>query len=489
MEASASEPFWKRRATDVVEALRSGRVTPLELVREARERVLAVDGVLNAVPTQCFARAEARARLLSERGFPRDPERGYLYGLPILVKDTLAVKDVRFTKGSLIWEHNVATRDDPVVEILERKGGIVIGKTNTPELGLGSNTYNFVFGETVNPWDTRLTSGGSSGGSACALASGQGWLALGTDLGGSLRIPASFCHVVGLRPTPRRVPMVESASTSEPRLHSVVGPMARNVPDLALLMDAIYDRHRDDPHCAGPPSESFADVLRTQWRERLPRRAAWSPTLGGAVPIEPEVVRACEDAARWFARSTEARVDFGAACMDLSRARETFRVLRAEMFRSKGWLLRYGDKVKPEVVWQVRQGLDLAEGELARARRDHAALLRDTAAFFDRHDLLLCPCTMTAAFDVGVRWLKSCEGWDFGNYVDWLMPTSILSLTNCPSLSIPCGFTETSGLPVGLQMVAAPGREADLLCAALAFERAHPYSDQVPIDPRIAVKL
>ena len=420
-------PWCRHGAVEVVRALREGRVTSLELIREAKRRIEAVDGLVNAIPTTCFARAEERARRLRH---PTNPPRGYLWGLPVVIKDTLAVEGVRFTLGSLLHEHDVAERDDPVVQVLEEKGAIVIGKTNTPEFGLGSNTYNKVFGETVNPFDTSLTAGGSSGGAAAALASGAAWLAIRTDLGGSLRIPAAFCSVVGMRPTPGLVPNAGSRSAERDNLHSIVGPMARSVGDLALLLDAIAEPHEEDANCRGHVGgESYSAALEGH-AGRMPGRVAWSADLGGAVPVEPRVVEVCEAAARMLAAASGADLVDG-ACMDLSRAREVFHVLRAETFKDKAAILRHADKVKPEMVWQIEQGLELSEADVARARKGHRQLLLSTADFFaNTADILCCPCTMVPPFDVKTRWLRECEGWELRSYIDWLMPTSVLSLTN-----------------------------------------------------------
>ena len=543
-----ADALWTWRAVDVVEALRKGRVTPLDLVKVAKDRILKVDSTLNAVPIRCFDRAERKARELMETGFPDKPGPGYLYGLPVLIKDTLAVENVRFTMGSLLYENDVATYSEPVVSVLESKGAIVVGKTNTPELGLGSNTYNFVFGvskkvfmqsndelksiffspfffflsssqspiwffqETVNPWDTTLTCGGSSGGAASALASGmeehslppppfqtwissfidlipgrrkkltfcfipgEAWLAIGTDLGGSTRIPASFCNVVGIRPTPGRVPYSGSASTATHQLHSIVGPMARNVSDLALAMDAVCEKHPGDPNSLAAPEKSYVDHLR-EHEKHLPASIAWSPNLGGSVPIEQEVVEVCERACRSLANSLKCELQTD--CMDLSEARGIFHTLRAAKFKESAWILEHKDKVKPELIWQIEQGLGLEEEDVKAAREGHKAIIESTKDFFTRYDILCCPCTMTPPFDVKIRWLKECAGWEFNSYIDWLMPTSLTSLTNSPSMCVPCGFV--NDLPVGLQLVGKPHKEAELLCAAFAFEQAHDFHKAVPI--------
>ena len=292
-------------AQEAVRLLRTREVSPLELIDAALERIDETDGALNALPTRCPERAREHARLLTT---PDSPGPGWLAGLPIAVKDLEDVAGVRTTYGSPVYADHVPDRSGIQVERLEANGAVVLAKSNTPEFGAGANTYNEVFGETLNPWDTALTCGGSSGGSAASLAAGQVWLATGSDLGGSLRIPASFCSVVGLRPSPGRVafgPREQPFDTL-----SVEGPMGRTVGDAALMLDAMSGLEPRDPLSLEAPAVSFQSSAASR---RVPARVAFSPDLD-LIPVDPEVRAVCEAAARRFA---ELGADVEEACPDL----------------------------------------------------------------------------------------------------------------------------------------------------------------------------
>src|SRR5581483_11756974 len=290
----------------VVELLRCGKVSPAELIDAALARIAAVNPKVNALVTLGEERARAQAKRLMEAPIE---SRGMLYGLPIAVKDLNDVAGLRTTYGSPIYKDNVPTRSDIMVETLESNGAVPLAMSNTPEFGAGANTFNEVFGETLNPWDTRLNAAGSSGGSAVALATGQVWLATGSDLGGSLRTPASFCSVVGLRPSPGRVP----SGPGELRFDMlpVNGPMARNVEDAALMLDAMSGWSIEDPLSLARPEEPFLTAAR---RRERPKRVALCLEPAG-LPIEPEVIAACRAAADKLAKAgfaiEEASPDFG----------------------------------------------------------------------------------------------------------------------------------------------------------------------------------
>ncbi|KAL3132404.1 hypothetical protein ABBQ32_008965 [Trebouxia sp. C0010 RCD-2024] len=468
----------KLSATDVVRLLKERL-----LVEAAAHRIQASDPGINAVPIRCFDQARAKAARWEDSAHKSRP--GYLYGLPILVKDLTAVKGLPFTLGSRIYKDNIAATNDPLVDVLEDSGAIVLGKTNTPEFGAGANTFNDVFGKTCNPWDTNLTSGGSSGGSAAALAAGQVWLATGTDLGGSLRIPASFCGVVGLRPSVGRVPQNfygEASSVGELGVHSVSGPLARNVPDLALFLDAMAHHHPSDPLSRQPPEVSFSEAIQPgKWP--LPSRVAWSPNLGIA-PVDPEVATICEQAAGWFASMGAELVH---DCPELHDAVDIFQVLRAAVMAADpagGAHMRDPGRslLKPELIWQYEKGFSQTPEEVARAKHAHKHYVQRVLDFMTRFDLLCCPCVMVAPFDVDIRWIQEVQGTKFSNYVDWLMMTYAFSLVDVPAISVPCGMT-TDGCPVGLQIVGRPQHDAALLAAAAAFEKAHPFAGMVPIQP------
>jgi amidase len=471
-----ADQLWRRSARDVVALLGRREVSPTELVEIALARIEAVDGAVNAVPTRCPERALAHARRLESEGPPEAPGPGYLYGLPIVVKDLTDVAGVRTTRGSPIFADHVPERSDILVERLEANGAIVVGKSNTPEFGAGAQTFNEVFGATRNPWNTAKTCGGSSGGAAVALATGEAWLATGNDLGGSLRIPGSFCSVIGLRTSPGRVARGPTPIPFE-RLGND-GPMAREVRDAALMLDAQVGESRLDPLSLPAPAVSFQAAV-----ERLapPARVAWSPDLGIA-PVDREVRDICAAAACWF-ETLGAVVE--AASPDLSEARETFQVLRAHTYvQAREELLEtHRDRLKPEVIWNIEKGLGQDGPTVARAERARGALYQRMGRFFQDHDLLCSPGVVAPPFDVETRYLEAVAGVAFDNYVDWMMLTYAITLTECPALSIPCGFTE-SGLPVGLQLVAPHRGEAALLAAAARFEDGHDFAAMVPIDPR-----
>ena len=462
-------------ACEAVERLRAGEVSPLEMIDAALARIDAVDGQVNALPTLCADRARDHARRIMENGPPGDGAEPWLGGLPIAVKDLVDVAGVRSTKGSPIYADHVPERSDVLVETLEARGAIVIAKSNTPEFGAGANTFNEGFGKTRNPWNRTKSPGGSSGGSAVALATGQVWLATGSDFGGSLRNPASFCSVVGLRSSPGRV-------ARGPRTHpfggfSIEGPMARNVADLAMMFDAQVGHHPVDPISIPAPAVPFSAALEAPL---APKRVAFSRDLG-VVPVAGEVGDICAAAAKRF---EDLGADVVEACPDLHDAVDIFRVLRAAQFVANyaPLLERHRDKLKPEMVWNIEEGLKLTADEISRAERARAVLYGRVAAFFGDYDLLLCPATIVPPFDIECRYVTEVEGHTFETYVDWMAICFAITLTACPAISVPCGFTG-DGLPVGLQMVGRPRGEAALLGAAYLFEQTAGIAHMTPIDP------
>nr|WP_184043573.1 amidase family protein [Roseospira visakhapatnamensis] len=456
-----------------------GEVSPLELIDAAMDRTARVDPVVNAVPTLCPERARAAARRLTDDvgglGGLEPTAPGWLAGLPVLIKDMTDVEGVRTTYGSPIFRDHVPARSGLVVETLERRGAVVLGKTNTPEWAAGGNTFNAVFGATRNPWDTRLSCGGSSGGSAVALATGMTWLATGSDMGGSLRLPAAFCGVVGLRPSPGRVARAPTADPWSPL--SVDGPMARDVADVALLLDAMTGAHPADPLSVDAPAHPF---LAAAERPKVPVRVGWSPNLG-LWPVDPEVAALCAAAVRRF---EDAGTLVDDACPDFMGARAVFQTLRADAFvTAMGPMLdTHRDQLKPEVVWNIEHGLAQTQADLSEAARGRAALMARVAAFFETHDLLACPTVMVPPFPVEHRFVDRVADTRLETYVDWLGLTSTLTLTACPVISLPCGTT-AAGLPVGLQLMAPPRAEAALLSHAALLEGLLGRS-ATPVDPR-----
>jgi amidase len=472
---SSDQGLVRATACAIVDKLNAGEVTPLDLLDVLEQRIAEVDGKVNALPTRCFDRARTRARVLMQKPVG---DRGLLAGMPIPIKDLTNVEGVRTTQGSPIFRDNVAARSDLLVEHLEGNGGVIYAKSNTPEFGAGANTFNEVFGATRNPWDLSRSAAGSSGGAAVALATGMAWLAHGTDMGGSLRNPASFCGVVGLRPSIGRV--AHSPAFKIDRNLTVHGPMARNVEDLALLLDAMSGEHPADPLSLPSLPSSFLSAARSG---NGPKRVAYSPDLG-ITPVDPEVAAITREAALRFA---EAGAIVEEAHPDLREAHECFHVLRAFDFAiSKAALLRSKrDQLKPEVIWNIEQGLKLSVEQLERAEAQRVTMTARTLEFFKTYDLLLTPATIVAPFPVENRYVAECAGRKFDNYVEWLGIVYAITLVCCPALSLPCGFT-ASGLPVGLQMVAAPRGEAQLLAGAKVLEDILGLRGTTPIDPRPA---
>ena len=469
----ADQGLVKETACAVVAKLKAGDVTPLHLLDVLEKRIAEVDGKVNALPTLCFDRARTHARALMQK--PAS-ERGLLAGLPVPIKDLTAVSGVLTTLGSPIFKDNVPTKSDILVERLEQNGGVIYAKSNTPEFGAGANTFNEVFGPTRNPWDTSRSAAGSSGGAAAALASGTAWLAHGSDMGGSLRNPASFCGIVGLRPSIGRV--AHTPKFGVDRTLGVQGPMARNIEDLALLLDAMSGEHAADPLSLPVLPTSFLSAARSGSK---PKRIAYSPDLG-ITPVDPEVKAVTRKAAERFA---EAGAIVEEAHPDFREAHECFHVLRAFDFAiSKAELLRTKrDLLKPEVIWNIEEGLKLTVEKLERAEAQRVAMTARALEFFETYDLLLAPATIVPPFPVENRYVAECDGKKFDNYVEWLGIVYAITLACCPALSLPCGFT-ASGLPIGLQMVAKPRAEAQLLAGAKVLEDILGVRGTTPIDPR-----
>ena len=469
--------LFRMSASEAVARLKRGEVSPVELIDAAAKRIAAIEPQVNALPTLCLDRARERAKAipaLAKSGASGRP--GWLAGLPVAIKDLNDVAGVRTTYGSPIFADHVPRESDLVTRTLEASGALVIAKSNTPEFGAGANTFNEVFGKTLNPWNTALTCGGSSGGSAVALATGEVWLASGSDLGGSLRTPASFCSVVGLRPTPGRVAHGPKSMAFDTM--SVDGPMGRDVRDTALMLDAMSGTSAYDPLSIEPPAVSFQAAVAAA---RPPRRVAYSADLGGITPVEREV-RAVTSAAAL--RLVELGTKVEGATPDFTGFNEAFQIIRAFKFAAdrKPLLDAHRDKLKPEVIWNIEKGLKLTALDIGRAEYLRGALVKRMAEFFETYDLLLCPAAIVPPFDVNVRYLGELDGHTFDSYIDWVGITYAITVTSCPAISVPCGFT-ADGRPIGMQIVAAPRQEAKLLAAAALFEDTLALA-RLPMDPK-----
>lgn len=454
-------------AVAVRNLLRQRAVTPLELVEAAIARIEAVDGPLNALPTRCFDRARAQAAGL-------DGSDTVLGGLPLVIKDNNELGGVRSTGGTPIFADRVPSRSDRTVALIEARGGIPLAKSNLSELG-GANTTNAVFGATRNPWNTALTCGGSSGGAAVALATGQAWLAHGNDLGGSLRIPASFCGVLGLRPGPGRIPRRALVNPFDTLF--VDGPMARDVADLALFFDAMVAFDPDDPLSAPSPDGPF---LAAALDPAKPARMAWSADLG-CLPVADEV-RALGDGFAGTMAGAGIAVHHGAP--DFREALPTLLALRGASYLAtwEPFLATQRHLFTPEVLSDIDRGATQSPSTLAAAERYRADLYRRVMAFLDEHEILVTPAVTTLPGPVEVMWPREIAGQPLDTYVDWIAITAVTSLLSCPILALPVGFS-AGGLPFGVQLIGKPRSEAKLFRAAAWIER-HLGLPPTVIDPR-----
>jgi len=449
-------------ATEAVLRLRKGEVAPREMVEASIARIEAVDGAINALPVRMFEQAlEAAAAFKSDCEAAGEP--GWLGGLPVAIKEYNDVGGQPTTFGSPIFANAIARESDLVVRNLETSGAIVIAKSNVPEFA-GSNTFNPVYGATRNPWDLRMTAGGSSGGAAAALASHQVWLANGSDLGGSLRIPASYCGITGMRPSVGRVPRPASLPAFDSLW--VEGPMARTVADLALMLQAQTRPSIHDALALPAPAVPFTQAIA---RATAPRRVGFTPDLGLARVVDGEVIAICSAAAQRLAGVGSVVEE---ACPDLSGSIETFQTLRALLFASvRGELLdEHRDRIAPEIVWNLQKGIDLTAGEIIEAERLRARIFIAVVEFFDEFDILACPTVALPPFPVEQRYPTEIGGEKLTTYIDWMFLTFCLTITGCPVISLPCGLTQ-SGLPVGLQLMGKPRGEYELLSAAHVLEQ------------------
>ncbi len=460
-----SDNLLLRPATELARLLRSRELSARELLEASITRRDELDPVLNAIVVRDDERARQRAAELDETVVRTGPV-GPLHGLPTAHKDLLDAEGLVTSFGSRIFADNVARKDSVLAARVRAAGAIRVGKTNVAELGAGSQTHNPLFGVTRNPYDPRRTPGGSSGGAAVALATGMVAVADGSDMGGSLRNPASFCNVVGLRPTPGRVPSVPSRDAWFDL--SVLGPMGRRAADVLLLLTAMSGPDARDPYATWPhllPVEGFE-------RELSGVRAAWGGDLG--LPYEPAVLTA-HDRARAGVESLG--VVLSDAEPPVRGADEVFRVLRGwHMATTIGDAVeRAGDAVGPMVRGNVAYGRTVTAEQLAAAQHRRTALLQGVARLFADHDYLFLPVSQVLPFDADEPWVREIDGEVMPDYLGWMRSAFFISVLRVPAASVPAGFTP-EGLPVGLQVVGRPGDDVGVLQVAHALEqvfRAH----------------
>jgi len=465
-------------ATEAVARLKRREISPLDLIDAAEKRIRSVEPAVNALPTLCLDRARNHAgQLMTGQRQGAEGEAGWLAGLPVSIKDLVDVAGVRTTYGSPIFRDHVPTKSHPLVERIERKGGIVIAKSNTPEFGAGGSTFNEVFGRTRNPWNTSLTCGGSTGGGAVSVAAGEVWLSHGSDHGGSLRRPGTYCSVVGLRPSPGRVTRGTANNLFSPL--SVQGPMARNIPDLALFLDTMAGYCPLDPLTFDAPAVSFTHAVA---RARPPRRIAYSSDYNGKLVVDRETREICERAVRRFEDLGCLVEEFAP---DLGAIEEAFMVLRSQHFvvDRELQLQAHRAQLKPDIIWNTEKGLGQTPSQIAWAERERAAFYRRVAAMFETYDLFVTPSAATPAFDVNLRHPESIDGKKLTNYMGASTLNAAMTMASCPAVAVPAGF-DKYGRPVGLQFAAASRGEATVLGAAWLFEQLTGLDKLLPIDPR-----
>jgi len=450
-------------AQELARRIRARELSALEVMDAHLEQTERVNPAVNAIVTYLPELARSGAKAV-DAALARGDDPGPLAGLPVAHKDLAVTKGIRTTFGSPIYRDFMPEVDAIIVERLKRAGAVTIGKTNTPEFGAGSQTFNPVFGATRNPYNLSRTCGGSSGGAAVALACGMAPIADGSDLGGSLRNPASFCNVVGMRPSTGRVPNWPGFSAWFPL--SVVGPMARTVQDAALMLSAIAGPDPRSPISLQETGMLFARPLARGFKGT---RIAWSADLGG-LPVEPEVT-ATLNAQRGVLADLGCVVED--ATPDLRDADEIFRVMRAWNFElSYGQLLQSKrSQMKDTVIWNIEEGARLTGPQVGAAEYKRTQLFHRMREFMDGYDFLVAPVAQVLPFDVNMPYVTEINGIRMESYLDWMRSCYYITVTGSPAISVPCGFSRT-GLPVGLQIVGRHRDDFGVLQIAHAFEQA-----------------
>ena len=448
-------------ATKMRQLISDKQISSVELMEAHLNQINDVNPHVNAIVTLdvdlAMNQAKKSDKLLSE-----NLQVGILQGLPTAHKDLVPTKGMRTTFGSPLYKNYIPDFSSLIVERMQSAGAITIGKTNTPEFGAGSQTYNEVFGETLNPYDLTKTCGGSSGGAAVSLASRMLPIADGSDTGGSLRNPANYCNVVGFRTSPGRVPVFPSNAGWSPT--SVQGPMARNIEDCALLLAAISGPDNRVPISITEPGDAF---LKSLVRSFKGTKIAWSSDLGG-LPVDSRTINVIESQKNVFSSLGCEIVD---DCPDFSEADESFRIWRGwgrEL--NQGELLKnHRESLKETMVWDIEQGVNLTGPQVGLAEKKRMSLFQKMNSFMNKYEFFICPVSQVPPFDVKQRWITEINGVQMNDFLEWMKSCYFITATAHPSISVPCGFTK-DGLPVGIQIVGRYRDEFGILQFAKAFE-------------------
>jgi Asp-tRNA(Asn)/Glu-tRNA(Gln) amidotransferase A subunit family amidase len=465
----------RRSATELADAIRARTLSPVEVVDAVVARIDAANPHLNAYCTVTADSARRDARRAAD-AVARGEEIGPLHGIPYSLKDLTDTAGVRTTMGSRLFADRVPAADSVLAERLAAAGGILVGKTNTPDHGCKGVTDNGLFGTTVNPWDAGRTPGGSSGGAAAAVAAGMAPLAEGSDFAGSIRIPASFCGVVGLKPSTGRIPLYPNPAAWHP-VSFVSGPLTRTVADAALMLQVMAGPDSRDPISLPDPG---VDYTAATAESATPHgaRIAWTPDLGIA-PVDDEIVRICEQALREvagvFGFAVDSRSPALPDCVDAYG-------LLNDTLRS-GLMAPYFDTrrsdIDPLLVRKVQQARGRTAEDVGVAQMTQTAVYHEIRQLLETYDYIVLPTTPTAAFDLSQQYQSQIAGRPIGSPYQTLPLTFVFNLTGHPAISIPAGWT-AAGLPVGIQIVGRWRDDFSVLALAAAFERAHPWRDRWP---------
>ena len=467
---SSADDLCDLTAVELAAQIRAKKVSARDVMTAHLARIARVNPKINAIVTLVADRAMADAKKADElqaRGGPLGP----LHGLPVAHKDLVSTAGIRTTYGSPMFRDNVPTVDALIVKRIRAAGAITLGKTNTPEFGAGSNTFNAVFGATHNPYNQAKTVGGSSGGAAAALRSGMVPIADGSDTGGSLRNPAAFNNIVGFRPTPGRVP--DDDGSWSPL--STSGPMARTVADVALFLSAMVGPHAPDPLALDDDGAKFRAPLA---RNHKGTRVAWFKNLGG-IPFESEITRVVN-------ANRQAFVELGCVVQDaepdFTGVDEAFPILRHLSYHSSySKMARENPTMfKDTVKWEISEAERNTGADVARASARQSRMTLDVARFFEQHDYFVLPVTQVEPFDLTTEYPMTVAGEKMPTYIDWMRSCWYVTFMACPCISVPAGFT-SNGLPVGLQIVSKRRADWALLQMAYAFEQATKHGARRPM--------
>lgn len=467
--AGPSDELCTLTATQLADRIRRKQVSAREVMAAHLARIERVNPAINAIVTLVADRAMAEAAKADEKQ-ARGGTLGPLHGLPVAHKDLVQTAGIRTTFGSAVYKDNVPTTDALIVARIRAAGAITVGKTNTPEFGAGSHTFNAVFGPTRNPFNPAKTVGGSSGGAAAALSAGMVPIADGSDNGGSLRNPAAWNNIVGFRPSPGRVPDDDGSWLPL----ATNGPMARTVADVALFLSTIVGRHPADPLSIDEEGARFRAPLTRAFKGT---RVAWFTNLGG-IPFEPEILRVVNATRRVFE-------DLGCiveqAEPDFRGVDEAYKILRHLPIHANYAAIarEHPDLVKSTVKWEIAEAERQSSVDVARAMARQARMYLDAAAFFEKYDYFVLPVTQVEPFDVTLEYPSSINGVMMPTYIDWMRACWYITFMACPAISVPAGFS-SSGLPAGLQIVGPHRGDWQVLQMAHAFEQATGFGKKRP---------